>query len=129
MYVFAPCTLKEPRRGVSLRMRCSRPLVALKRLTDLLALVADYVDTRNLMPMLERATELANERFDAGFDISEVQVAFHVLEEAIWSRMVAALPPDELVEAIGLISMNQSTISSAGGTSSSCTSVPTNAAD
>ena len=77
--------------------------VSRKRLTDLLALVADCVATRNLVPMVERATALANDRFDAGFDISEVQVAFHVLEEAIWSRVVSATPPDELAEAIGLV--------------------------
>jgi hypothetical protein len=78
-------------------------MVSRKRLADLLALVADCVATRNLTPMIERATALADERFDAGFDISEVQVAFHVLEEAIWSRVVSATPPDELVEAIGLV--------------------------
>ena len=77
--------------------------VSRERLTALLALVADCVATRNLVPMIERATALADERFDGGFDISEVQVAFHVLEEAIWSRVVSVTPQDELVEAIGLI--------------------------
>jgi len=60
------------------------PTAARERLARLLALVLQSVDTRDLVPMIEHATHIAHERFDAGFDIHEVQSALNVLEEAIW---------------------------------------------
>ncbi len=45
------------------------------------------------------ALTLAGERFEAGFDIAEVQTAFNVLEEAIWRTVLSRLRPEELVEA------------------------------
>ncbi|HAN34847.1 MAG: hypothetical protein GYA65_00215 [Actinobacteria bacterium] len=79
------------------------PTAARERLARLLALVLQSVDTRDLVPMIEHATHIAHERFDAGFDIHEVQSAFNVLEEAIWVRVVAATPPAELAESLGLV--------------------------
>ena len=54
--------------------------------------------------MIAHAETIARERFEAGFDLSEVQTAFNVLEEAIWVRVLKNLPPNELAEALGLIS-------------------------
>lgn len=79
------------------------PEAARERLAKLLALVTSSIAQRDLVPMIEHATAVADERFDAGFDIREVQRAFHVLEEAIWDRVVAAVAPGDLVEAIGLV--------------------------
>ncbi len=33
-----------------------------------------------------------------------MQTAFNVLEEAMWRTVVAATPPDQLAEAVGLLS-------------------------
>lgn len=77
--------------------------VARERLTRLLELVTTSVEQRDLVPMVDHATAVANERFDAGFDISEVQCAFHVLEEAIWDRIVNSVPHGELAESLGLV--------------------------
>lgn len=79
------------------------PEVARARLTQLLSLVTASIEQRDLVPMIDHATAVANDRFDAGFDIREVQCAFHVLEEAIWERVVELTPPDELVNAIGMV--------------------------
>jgi hypothetical protein len=56
-----------------------------------------------LSPICEYAEEVAKERFSAGFEISEVQTAFNVLEEAIWHVVIGRLPTENLVEATGLI--------------------------
>lgn len=48
--------------------------------------------------------DIAQRRFEAGFGISEVQVAFNTLEEAMWKRVVAAAQPEDLAESIGLLS-------------------------
>lgn len=79
------------------------PDVARERLAELLALVTSSVAQRDLVPMIDHCTRVADERFDAGFDIREVQRAFHVLEEAIWARVVDAIEPADLAEAIGLV--------------------------
>ena len=75
-----------------------------ERLANLFDLVVTAIDTRTLTSLSAYADRIAAERFDAGFDISEVQLAFNSLEEAMWRRVVAAEPPSELAEAIGLLS-------------------------
>lgn len=89
------------------------------RLQLLLELVRKSVITRDLVPIVEYSTRLAHERFDAGFDIREVLTAFNVLEEAIWSKVVEALPPEEFANAIGMIG----TVFGAGRDALACTYV------
>jgi hypothetical protein len=73
-------------------------------LTDLFRLVVASIGDRDLAEMSVYAEKIAETRFDQGFDISEVQMAFNALEEAMWRRLVASTPPDELAEAVGLLS-------------------------
>jgi hypothetical protein len=75
-----------------------------QRLDDLAQLVIGAIRDRDVAPVLAYAVTIADERFNAGFDVSEVQSAFNVLETAMWRHVVAAEPPDELAEAIGLLS-------------------------
>jgi uncharacterized protein Smg (DUF494 family) len=63
-------------------------------LETLLDLTTRCIESRNLVPMIEQADLIAHHRFEAGFDIQEVQTAFNVLEET----------PRDLAEAIGLVS-------------------------
>jgi hypothetical protein len=75
-----------------------------QRLKALYVLTSRAVKERNLGPMIAYAETIARERFAAGFDLAEVQTAFNVLEEAIWTRIVKSLPPAEYGEALGLVS-------------------------
>jgi hypothetical protein len=75
-----------------------------KGLTDLFHLVVASIGDRDLAEMSVYAEKVAEQRFGQGFDISEVQMAFNALEEAMWRRVVAGTPPDELAEAVGLLS-------------------------
>ena len=75
-----------------------------QRLKALFVLTSRGVKERNLGPMIAYAERIAHERFAAGFDLSEVQTAFNVLEEAIWTRIVKSLPPSDYGEALGLVS-------------------------
>ena len=59
---------------------------------------------RDLGPMTAYAQELAEERFNAGYDLVEVQAAFNALEEATWQRVLAKLEPSEFADALGLVS-------------------------
>jgi hypothetical protein len=73
------------------------------RIARLLELVTTCVRARDLIPIVDHAKQVATERFHAGFDISEVQCAFNVLEETIWLRIVKSVPSTEMVEAVGLL--------------------------
>jgi hypothetical protein len=75
-----------------------------QRLKALYTLTARAVKEKNLGPMVAHAETIGRERFEASFDLSEVQTAFNVLEEAIWMRILKNLSPKELAEALGLIS-------------------------
>lgn len=75
-----------------------------QRLKALYTLTTKAVKEKNLGPMIAHAEIIARERFEAGFDLSEVQTAFNVLEEAIWIHILKNLPPSDLGEALGLIS-------------------------
>lgn len=75
-----------------------------KGLADLFHLVVASIGDRDLAEMSIYAEKIAETRFDQGFDISEVQMAFNALEEAMWRRVVAGTPPDQLAEAVGLLS-------------------------
>ncbi|MEZ5184576.1 MAG: RsbRD N-terminal domain-containing protein [Candidatus Nanopelagicales bacterium] len=78
--------------------------VTRQRLADLLHLVVDAIRTRNLAEMSEYSEAVAVERFNQGFDISEVQTAYNALEEVAWRRVVRSEPAADLPEAIGLLS-------------------------
>jgi len=75
-----------------------------QRLKALLVLTARGVKEKNLGPIIAHAETIGHERFSAGYDLSEVQTAFNVLEEAIWLRIMSELPPTEFAEALGLVS-------------------------
>ena len=75
-----------------------------QRLSDLHDLVVAAIRQRDLTEVTAYSHQVAEDRFHAGFDISEVQTAFNSLEEAMWRRLVADEPQSELAEAIGLMS-------------------------
>jgi hypothetical protein len=75
-----------------------------QRLKALFVLTARAVRERNLGPMLAHADAIAKERYAAGYDLSEVQTAFNVLEEAIWKHLEKTVDRERLGEALGLVS-------------------------
>ena len=75
-----------------------------ERLQALYDLMVQCIKDRNLASMIKYAEELASERFDAGFDLCEVQIAFNVLEEALWQQIIRECEPLQLAEALGIVS-------------------------
>ena len=73
------------------------------RLGVLLEIVVVATRERHLTPVLEHAERIATERHAAGYDLSEVQMAINVLEEAIWRAILADVPPAEQGETLGLV--------------------------
>lgn len=62
------------------------------------------LSSRDLGSVLDYARKLAAERFESGYDLSEVQGAFNAVEEAAWSRLCARLQPEQLALSLGLVS-------------------------
>lgn len=75
-----------------------------QRVATLYTLAKRCVKDRNLSPMIAHAEQIATERFNAGFDLWEVQTAFNVLEETIWVRIFQNFPPSDLAQTLGLVS-------------------------
>jgi hypothetical protein len=74
-----------------------------QRLQTLYQLSRDAVSHRNLIPLIKYMEQIAEERYQAGFDIHEVQTAVNVLEESIWQHISQTIPPTDLAEAFGLV--------------------------
>lgn len=72
-------------------------------LETLYGFVAAAIREKNLGPLLEYMQRIAGERYNGGFDLSEVQTAINVLEESVWIRITRSLPLQEYAEAFGLI--------------------------
>ena len=63
----------------------------------------DSVTQRSLTGICRYTERVARERFEAGSDITEVQTAFNVVEEAIWQVLISRTNPPNLAEAAGMI--------------------------
>lgn len=72
-------------------------------LDDLYAHVVECAAGRTLVPVVQYGARVAEHRFEAGFEIAEVQVGFNVLEEAVWRVVVPRLAPDDLASATATI--------------------------
>ena len=75
-----------------------------RRVTALYELLRTCLARNDAMPMIEHARRIAEERFAAGFGLEEVQTALNVIEETVWTRVIASMPPGEFARAIGLVS-------------------------
>lgn len=73
-------------------------------LDRLYSLLVTSIKERNLAKIVQYAEQIAQERYEADFSLLEVQIAFNVLEEAVWKRIIEEVPPADLAEAIGLVS-------------------------
>lgn len=62
------------------------------------------IKEKSLIPMVEYTTEMAKERYNAGYDLYEVQTAINALEEAIWKKIFKEMKPEQYSEALGLTS-------------------------
>ena len=59
---------------------------------------------RDLAHIIRHCEGLATARFNAGFDLVEVQTTFNALEQTMWRHWVAAAPAQEVAEGVGMLS-------------------------
>jgi hypothetical protein len=90
-------------RSRSVHYRHAGEAFTRERLAELFDLVVTALRDRELEPVGRYCEAVAEQRFQAGFGIAEVQTAFNVVEEAMWRHVVGGVPPDELAEDVGLL--------------------------
>ena len=73
------------------------------KLEDLLKKVIQCVKKKDLLPMLNYTEKIANERFSAGYDLFEVQMAINDLEFIIWNYIFKEIKPEKLRDYLGLV--------------------------
>ena len=81
----------------------SSPEMRRRHLRDLFQLVVKCLHDGVVEPIIASSQQLAADRFAAGFDISEVQGEFNVLEEVLWREVAATLAGDQRIEALELL--------------------------
>jgi hypothetical protein len=87
-----------------------------ERLRNLYDILIKCVESKSLVEICDYCEELANKRFNSGFDLYEVQSTINVLEEIIWKKIIKYLPPSEYERALGMIT----TVLGAGKDSLAC---------
>jgi hypothetical protein len=75
-----------------------------RRLEALYAELLEALSSRDLGGVMDYARRLAAERFESGYDLSEVQGAFNALEESAWTVLCVRLQPQQLAVSLGLVS-------------------------
>jgi len=70
---------------------------------DLFELVVRCVREGRAEPIIASSRQIAADRFEAGFDIAEIQGTFNVLEEVLWRHVASSLAGDQRIEALGLV--------------------------
>jgi len=74
-----------------------------ERVTKFIEKAMECFSLRRAEPMIEHAERISRERHAAGYDLSEVQTAINVIEEALWKRILSSVEPDELAHALGMV--------------------------
>lgn len=75
-----------------------------ERMQRLYEVTLRCLQKKNLVPILQLAEEIGRERFQAGYDLHEVQTVFNVLEETVWRRILARMRPEDYALALGSLS-------------------------
>jgi len=74
-----------------------------RRVASLYRHVTRAVGARDLDDLLAHAARIARERFEAGFDLAEVEAAFTTLEDAISRHALARMSHDDLAWGLALV--------------------------
>jgi hypothetical protein len=87
-----------------------------ERLRNFYDIIIKCVNSKSLVEICDYCEELAEKRFNSGFDLYEVQSTMNVLEEIIWKKVIKYLPASEYERALGIIT----TVLGAGKDSLAC---------
>ena len=75
-----------------------------ERFRNLLQFAIRCMKEKKLTFINDYAEKMGQERFTSGYDLREVQIAINILEEVIWKEIVREMKPENLAQALGLVS-------------------------
>jgi hypothetical protein len=75
-----------------------------QRLLALLKTTLSCLNAGKADSIIAHTTRVARERFEAGYDLLEVQTSINVMEEVLWRRILSLVAPAEVARALGLVS-------------------------
>lgn len=73
------------------------------RLSKLLSRTLSCLEGHRAEPITDWANQVGRERFEAGYDLYEVQTAINVLEEVLWKRILSSVGPENIAHSLGLV--------------------------
>jgi hypothetical protein len=71
-----------------------------QHLHELMERLTHCLRHNTLLPMVEHAEGIAQERFHGGYGLGEIQSAFNTLEETLWRFLVREVPRDEVTDGL-----------------------------
>ncbi|PID96064.1 MAG: hypothetical protein CSA84_06870 [Actinomycetales bacterium] len=79
------------------------PEVLQQRLGKSMTTLITALKKRNPLPVIEHGKRVAHARFNAGYQLEEIQTAFNALEETIWQFLVDEVDSDHLAEGLVMV--------------------------
>lgn len=80
------------------------PEALAKRFEVLYHLLYECIKDKQVKNIINYAEKIAQERFEDGYDLMEVQTAFNTIEELVWQKIIEHIPAPNLGEALGIVS-------------------------
>ncbi|WP_242342678.1 RsbRD N-terminal domain-containing protein [Anaeromyxobacter terrae] len=105
LITYEPAIVEEAAHATEEIARYGRDgtLATRRRIEELYHRLTDAIRARDVSELLAYVRQIARERSEAGFELSDVQAAFDALEDAIWHGAVAELPAYDLPFGHGLV--------------------------
>jgi len=75
-----------------------------ERISALVELTFACLEAGSADPVTDWASRVGRERYDAGYDLLELQVAVNIVEEAFSQRILASIDPENVARYLGLVS-------------------------
>jgi hypothetical protein len=79
------------------------PEVLKERLGKSMQTLIQALRERHPLPALEHGKRVAHARFNAGYQLEEIQTAFNALEETIWQFCVDEVDREQLAEGLVMV--------------------------
>jgi hypothetical protein len=77
--------------------------ISKERIRELFDLTLKSIETKNYLPLIDFSESLAKERYEQYHDLHDVQIAFNVLEEEIWKKIIEEYNPKEYQDSLALV--------------------------
>jgi hypothetical protein len=74
-----------------------------QRVEALFGRLVESIGEQDIRSVVAYAEQLAEARFNAGYNLAEVQTAFNAVEEATWTWAMRELQPAEYADVLGVV--------------------------